>query len=260
MTSANEDESGKGWFSLSLARGLAVIRAFGPDTPQLSVSEVAAQTGISRAAARRILLTLHELGYAAMHGDRWLLRPSVLDLGYAWAGAQRLDRLVQPVIEDVASRTGQSASLANLHGMEIFFVARAAAPRRIAVRVAVGSRLPAHATALGKILLSALPIEEATARIGRAPLPRFTPATVCDPASLLREIAKARQDGYATVHGELDPEVASLAVAVGKVALNVSTHAATVARDELAPRFLPILREAAASLKRIVEVSPESWN
>lgn len=251
---ADDDRS---WFVMSLARGLDVIRAFRADAPSLTVSEVAARAGVSRAAARRLLLTLRELGYVGMHNDRWTLRPRVLDLGYAWISSRRVEELVQPHLDEVAERTGQSSSLGVLEGREIVFVARAPAPRRMSVRVSVGSHLAAHATAIGKVLLAALPEAELRQRLLEAPLQRFTGATVTDAETLEAELAVVRDAGFATVHGELDAEVASIAVPVrgqrGEViaALNVSTHTSMVSREDLPARFRSMLEQTARSLRLV---------
>lgn len=252
---AGMSDDDRSWFVLSLARGLDVIRAFRADASSLSVSEVAARAGVSRAAARRLLMTLRELGYVGMRDDRWTLRPRVLELGYAWISSRRVEELVQPYLDEVAERTGQSSSLGVLEGREIVFVARAPAPRRMSVRVSVGSHLAAHATAIGKVLLAALPEEELARLLDEAPLRGFTPATITGSAALRREIAAVREAGFATAHGELDPEVASIAVPVrgprGEVlaAINVSTHASAATREELPARFRPLLEETARSLR-----------
>lgn len=142
---------------LSLARRLVVIRAFQADAKVLTVSGVAARAGISRAAARRLLMTLRELGYVGVRDDRWALRPRNLELGYAWVSSQRVEELVQPHLDTEAERTDQSSSLGILQGRNIVFVARAPAPRRMSVQVSVSSYLAAHATAIGKVMLAALP-------------------------------------------------------------------------------------------------------
>lgn len=245
----------RSWFVLSLARGLDVIRAFRADAPSLTVSEVAARACISRAAARRLLMTLRELGYVGTRDDRWTLRPRVLDLGYAWISSRRVEELVQPHLDEVAERTGQSSSLGVLEGREIVFVARAPAPRRMSVRVSVGSHLAAHATAIGKVLLAALPDSEIVRRLSGAPLEAFTRTTITDGGTLRGELAVIREAGFATAHVELDPEVASIAVPVrdqrGEViaAINVSTHTSTATREDLLARFRPLLEQTARAMR-----------
>lgn len=245
----------RSWFVLSLARGLDVIRAFRTDAKSLTVSEVAARAGISRAAARRLLMTLRELGYVGVRDDRWALQPRVLELGYAWISSQRVEELVQPHLDAVAERTGQSSSLGVLQGRSIVFVARAPAPRRMSVRVSVGSHLAAHATAIGKVMLAALPDDVLSRWLKEGPLEVFTSATIGSAEMLRVELAAVRAAGYATAHGELDPEVASIAVPVrdqrGEVvaAVNVSTHTSSVTREDLPARFQALLEEAARSLR-----------
>lgn len=245
----------RSWFVLSLARGLDVIRAFRTDAKGLTVSEVAARAGISRAATRRLLMTLRELGYVGARDERWTLQPKILELGYAWISSQRIEELVQPHLDAIAERTGQSCSLGILQGRSILFVARAPAPRRMSVRVSVGSHLAAHATAIGKVMLAALPDDVLGRWLEEGPLEGFTPATVGDAGPLRAELAVARAAGYATAHGELDPEVASIAVPVrdrrGEVvaAVNVSTHTSSVTREDLPTRFRALLEEAARSLR-----------
>ncbi len=243
----------------SFARGLAILCAFGPDRPKMTLSDAARVTGLQRSAARRFLLTLCDLGYA-VQTDRWFaLTPRVLELGYAYLGSLRFPELIEPYLTGLTRELGESSSAAVLDGTDIVYVARSAAPQRLmALSLGVGTRLPAHATSMGQALLATLSDDEVLARYGRAPLQGFTPATITDVGRLLERLATVRRDGFALNDQELEFGLRSVAVAVpGKgqrqaVALNVATNAARVSHDEVMRRILPAIREAAAQCARAV--------
>src|SRR5262245_50867166 len=140
----------------SIEKALVVIECFGPDTPSLSLSEVAVRAGITRARARRILLTLEQLGYVSLAGRRFSLRPRVLQLGYAYLSSQPLPQIVRPGMEQLGRELGEACSLAVLDDLEIVYVARYATPRIMTVTLTVGARLPAYCTSLGRALLAGL--------------------------------------------------------------------------------------------------------
>ncbi|MBP2436717.1 IclR family transcriptional regulator domain-containing protein [Microbacterium amylolyticum] len=234
-------------FVQSLARGLAVIRAFDANHTRLSLSEVAARTDIPRAAARRFLHTLEELGYVRQVARTFSLTPRVLELGHSYLSALSLPDVVHPHLERLSHRLGESASAAVLDGTDIVYVARVPMRRIMSVDITIGTRFPAHATSMGRVLLASLPDEERAEILDR-PLASLTERTIADPAALADELVRIRQQGFAIVDGELEEGVRSVAVPLrGRgerviAAMNVSTSAARVTRDELMDAFLPALR------------------
>ncbi|WP_233236308.1 IclR family transcriptional regulator [Bordetella sp. LUAb4] len=240
----------------SFARGLAVIRAFGPETPQMTLSEVAARTGLTRAGARRILLTLAHLGYVRMDDRRFTLTPRILDLGYSYLSATPLWNLALPYMETVAQATRESCSVAVLDGADIVYILRLAAHKVMSINLAVGSRLPAWVTSMGRVLLAGLSEAELDRLLADTPRAAYTGETVTDAGALKRVIAQVREQGYACVERELEPGLQSVAVPVidraGKViaAMNVSGHASRYTRDEMLAVFLPPLRAAAEQINQ----------
>ena len=242
-------------FLQSLARGLAVLTALGSRRDGLALTEVAQVTGLSRATARRSLITLTHLGYAAAGGGGFRLLPRVLELGYAALSALKLPELAQYHLARLTGRVHESASVAVLDGTDVRYLARVATARIMSIDIAVGTRFPAYATALGRVLLAALPPAERRAELGRLrlePLTRYTVGSVADLERLLDSVAA---DGWALVDQELAEGLRSLAVPVrdrrGRVvaAVNVSTHAGTGGAEQARERLLPPLLEAAAALE-----------
>lgn len=248
------------FFVEALARGLAVIRCFDEARERLTISEVARLTGLSRATARRSLLTLHALGYVATDGKQFWLTPKILSLGHAYLSSTPLPRLLQPVLEEVSAELHESCSASILDGEEIVYIARAATRRVISVGLGVGSRLPAYCTSMGRVLLAALEPEALEAYLAQTPLRPLTPHTLTDPARLRQELERVRQQGYALVDQELELGLRSVAVPVrnarGRVlaAMNVGVQAGRVSREELMERVLPVLRQAADSLVPLLGV------
>jgi IclR family pca regulon transcriptional regulator len=229
----------------SLARGLAVIRAFGPEHPQMTLSEVARATGLTRAATRRFLLTLAELGYVRNDGREFYLRPRVLELGYAYLSGLSLNEVAEPHLEDLVARTRESSSVAVLDGSDIVYVVRVPTKRIMAVAISVGTRFPAYATSMGRVLLAGLEGEDLDAYLAQVVMEPLTKRTVTD-TKKLREILKSvRTQGYAMTDQELEAGLRSAAVPIRDssksvvAAMNVSTHASRVTMDELRRNLLP---------------------
>jgi len=241
-------------FVQSLDRGLAVIRCFSSERPSLTLSEVAERTGLTRAAARRFLLTLQELGYVGSTGRQFSLRPRVLALGYAYLSSFSVAQIAQPHLEDLAEELHESCSVSVLDGDDIVYVARASANRIMTIALTVGTRLPPYPTSMGRVLLAWLPPEEIDAILGRTPLRKLTERTVTDPGELRQILAKVRAQGWAAVDQELEAGVRSVAVPIrdssGKVvaAINASAHAARVPMRTLETQFLPRLLDAAQQI------------
>ncbi|HTT54844.1 MAG TPA: IclR family transcriptional regulator C-terminal domain-containing protein [Streptosporangiaceae bacterium] len=241
-------------FVQSLDRGLAVIRCFSSERPSLTLSEVAERTGLTRAAARRFLLTLQELGYVGSSGRQFSLRPRVLALGYAYLSSFSVAQIAQPHLEDLAEELHESCSVSVLDGEDIVYVARASANRIMTIALTVGTRLPPYPTSMGRVLLAGLPGEELDAILGRTTLRQLTEHTVTDPAELREILAKVRAQGWAAVDQELEAGVRSIAVPIrdssGRVvaAINASAHASRVPMRTLERQFLPRLLDAAAQI------------
>jgi IclR family transcriptional regulator, pca regulon regulatory protein len=241
-------------FVQSLDRGLAVIRCFSSEHPSLTLSEVAERTGLTRAAARRFLLTLQELGYVGSSGRQFSLRPRVLALGYAYLSSFSVAQIAQPHLEDLAEELHESCSVSVLDGDDLVYVARASANRIMTIALTVGTRLPPYPTSMGRVLLAHLPAGELEAYLSRAELRKLTERTVVDPAELRAILVTVRSQGWAAVDQELEAGVRSIAVPIqdssGKVvaAINASAHAARVPMRRLEKEFLPRLLDSARQI------------
>ncbi len=246
-------------FVAGLQKGLAVMECFDDEHERLTIAEIARMTGLSRAAVRRCLLTLQALGYAGLDGKFFTLKPRILKLGYAYLSSTALPQLLQPFLEEVSEATHESCSASLLDGEEIVYIARAATKRIMSVGLSVGSRLPAFCTSMGRVLLAALPPDEARARLAGAERRRLTPLTRTAVEELLAILDKVRGAGYAINDQELEMGLASIAVpvvnAAGRTvaAINLGAQAARVTAGELAERFLPRLLNAQASLRPLIK-------
>jgi IclR family pca regulon transcriptional regulator len=242
-------------FVQSLDRGLAVIRAFGPDRERLSLSEVARATGLTRAAARRFLLTLVKLGYVRNDGREFSLRPRVLELGYAYLSGLALPEVAAPHMEELVAKLHESSSISVLDGHHIVYVVRVPTKRIMTVAISVGTRFPAFATSMGRVLLAALPDDELDRYLAEATLERFTARTVTDPDRLRAIVGEAARQGYAIVDQELEEGLRAVAAPirgaadVGTAAINVSAHASRVSMAALRSEILPVLLETAAQIE-----------
>lgn len=236
-------------FVASFARGLEVLRAFDAAHPTRSVREVAVATGLHRAAARRLLLTLVELGYATAEDGRFRLTARVLDLGYAYLSALSLPERAAPHLVALSAQVGESASMSVLDGGDIVYVGRAPARTILALSITVGTRLPAATTSMGRVLLAGL----APAQLDALGLPDRVPAGGA--ADLRTVLAQVRDQGHCLVDGELDPALRSVAVPVRDrtssvvAAVNVSTTRSRESPQETLARVLPALRECARRIE-----------
>lgn len=254
MSGDGADAEASGDFVQSLARGLAVIRAFDGEHPELSLSDVARRCGIPRAAARRFLRTLETLGYVASDGRVFALTPRILELGFSYLSALSLPEIVQPHLERLSREVDESVSAAVLDGTDIVYVARVPTRRIMSVRITIGTRFPAYATSMGRVLLAALPEAERDAVLAASTLSPLTPRTLADAGALRDELDAVREQGWALVDGELEPGLRSVAVPLhgrdGRVAaaVNVSTSATRDSVDHIVDAYLPRLRETAAAI------------
>jgi IclR family transcriptional regulator, pca regulon regulatory protein len=243
-------------FMTSLARGLAVIRAFTQQPRRLTIAQLSQRTAIPRAAVRRCLYTLAALGYVASD-DRhsYALRPNILALGHAFLSSTPLVYAVQPLLDQISSAVHESSSLAVLEGDEILYLARSSTSTRLlSIDLGIGSRLPAYCTSIGRVLLAGLPTAELQTYLARARLDKLTAKTVSTPDALKDILQSVRREGYCLVDQELEVGLRSIAVPVvdregrSVAAINVGTQASRVPVAEMAARFLPPLRAAAHEL------------
>lgn len=231
----------------SLARGLAVIKAFDADNPRLTLSDVARATGLTRATARRFLLTLTELGYVRTDGSHFWLTPRVLELGYSYLSALSLPEVARPHLEALAGRVHESTSVSVLDGDDVVYVARVPVNRIMTVTITLGTRFPAYATSMGRVLLAGLPDRDLDGYLARAEFAPITGNTVRTVAQLRAELAEVRRNGYCIVDQELEEGLRSLAAPIrdasGAVvaAVNISTHAARYPLDTLRDTLIPAL-------------------
>lgn len=235
----------------SLERGLAVMQVFSGERPRLTLSEVARETGLTRATARRVLLTLEQLGYARSDDRKFELTPKVLDIGYAYLSSLDLAEIAEADMERLVEHTQESCSAAVLDGSEIVYVARMPTKRIMAISLGLGSRLPAFCTSMGRALLADLHDEDVRHLLKGIELPKLTPHTITDLEELCGELATVRTQGWALVDQELELGLRSVAVPLrnsrGKAiaALNVSSHTLRVDFETLRGDFLPALLETA---------------
>ena len=242
-------------FVQSLERGLAVIRAFDRAHPELTLSEVAAATGVTRAAARRFLLTLVELGYVRSDGRFFSLTPRVLELGYAYLSSQSLPEVAEPHLEALVAEVNESSSVSVLDGGDVVYVARVPTSRIMTVAISVGTRFPAYATSMGRVLLAGLPDEDLATYIATLRLERLTARTVASAAGLRAELTRVRAQGWAIVDQELEEGLRAVAAPIrdraGRTvaAINVSAHASRTPLDAVRRKLLPPLLATAARIE-----------
>jgi len=243
-------------FVQSLERGLSVLRVFGADAPALTLADVARRADLTRATARRILHTLHALGYVATDGKTFELTPKVLDLGYAYLSSMHLGDIAQPTMEALSEHVHESVSLAMLEGDDIVYVARVPTKRIMTISLGLGSRLPAHCTSMGRVLLADLAPAELDSYLLRAPLTARTERTVTDAGALRAALADVRAKGWALLDQELEDGVRSVAAPVrdrsgrAVAALNIGTQAARVTLQQLRADLVPALLDAAGTISR----------
>ncbi len=254
------DDSSRSDFVRALAKGLAVIEAFDARSPSMTLSDVARKTALSRGTARRLLLTLVELGYVGFDGKLFGLRPRALNLGFAYLHSQNLWQLGQPYMVELVERVHESCSVAVLDGIDIVYVARVPTAARImSINLGIGTRLPAFATSMGRVLLADLPQDQVERLLEQAsPLSKYTAKTVTEPPALLREIDAVRRQGWAMVDQELETGLRSIAAPIvdgsGRsiAALNIGTHASRWPIQKLTQEVVPLLKQTAAAISGLL--------
>lgn len=238
----------------SLARGLSILKAFDADHIQMTLSQIAARTELSRATARRFLLTLHHLGYVSMDGRNFQLTAKVLDLGFGYLSSLSLPEIAQPHLELLASKVHESASASVLDGTDIVYVARVPISRIMSIRINIGTRMPAHATSMGRVLLSGLTSTELANYVSAIEMPRYTPTTITTKSALMKEVAKVKLNGYSIVDRELEYGLRSIAVPIlsssKKVvaAINVATASQSNTLESLKKNILVELKATALKI------------
>jgi IclR family pca regulon transcriptional regulator len=241
-------------FIEALARGLDVIRAFQPRQPVMSLAAVAGAAGLARPTARRMLLTLEELGYVRAVPGGFELTPRVLELGMSYVLSRSLWDVARPHLESLVARTHESSSIAQLDGADIVYVARVAVPKIITLAVTIGTRFPAMQTSLGKVLLAALPPDQAEHVLAEPSRSGITPRWQPDPAQRAAELRAVRARGWSLTDEQLAPGIRSVAAPLrdgtGQViaAMNVTVHAAETPVERLTGEYLPLLLQTAGAI------------
>jgi IclR family pca regulon transcriptional regulator len=244
-------------FMTTLAKGLAVLGSFGAGRASMTLSEAAAATNLSRATARRVLRTLAELGYVTQNGRAFSPAPRILELGFAYLSTQSWIDRAQPLMKELSYALRESCSAAILQGHEIVYVARMPAPHRLmSTTIAVGTRLPAFYTSLGRIQLGFLDEADLREQLNATAAVAYTPRTLTDPEALLARIASDHAQGYSIVDEELERGLRAVAVpivtrtGVNVGAINLSAHSSRTTRNELRDRFLPRLSAVAREISQ----------
>ena len=246
----------------AFARGLEVLRLFGHEAERVSVSSAAARTGLSRAAARRFLLTLNELGYVTMTDEWFELRPKVLELGYSYVSTWRTPELVTPYLREGVKVMNENVSFGVLDGQETVYVARVEARRLVqSLVITIGSRVPAVLSAMGRVLLAHQPPDMLDAILDRGPLPRMTSESVTDPKQLRHILDQVRAQDWSLVAEEFEIGVTSIAVPIrgagGEVVAAITMGAPTtrVSNADMTAKFLPELQRVGAKISHAVAMS-----
>jgi IclR family pca regulon transcriptional regulator len=235
----------------AFARGLSVIRAFDAEHRMLSLAEVAEAAGISRASARRLLATLVHLGYVHADGRTFRLTPKVMQLGYAYLSGQTLTEIVEHYVVDVAEKTGESCSVCVLDDTDVVYIGRASTKKIMSINLSIGTRLPAWATANGRVLLGGLDERELEERLARSEIVGHTANTSTKVEDLIKAVRKAQRDGYAFTSQELEAGLTAVAVPLmdksGRIvaAMNVAGHVHRNSREKMLTENLPVLQFAA---------------
>ena len=245
-----------------LARGIAILESFDAGHPEMTLSDVARRCGLSPAAARRGLLTLAALGYVGQRDKRFFLRPKVMTLGSTFYFSARIGELLQPELRYLVETFGDAASIGTLDGPEVIYIASVSVQRARRAAAVIGARYPAHATSIGRVLLAGLPQAEFDAYLAETELEKLTSKTLADSCALNEEIARVREEGYATTVDQLDYGITALAVPIrgrgGRwiAALNTSGYTGMVTPEALVAQRLPELRATARRIGATIAATP----
>lgn len=253
-----DDERGNTDFIESLDRGLRVFELFGAQSRPMTLSDVAKAADLPRATARRILFTLEHRGYVASDGKLFALTPQVLALAGSYMTSNQVVTILQPVLDQISSAAQEISSLAVLQGHDVIFVARASPARVFSAGIDLGYRLPAYCSSVGRAMLGKYANEDLTDVLDTMTLTAMTPFTVTDKESLKAAIITDREKGYSLVDREAEPGFRSISVPVRRyddvivAAINMGAHVDRVSTGEMIDRFLPLLRDAAATVKPLL--------
>lgn len=255
------ERNGNREFITALARGLAVLQAFDRDHPELTLSEVARLTKLSAGTARRCLITLQAIGYVGANGKRFFLLPNVVSIGAAYLDAARVEEMILPHLRELVATTGESSSLGVLDGEHVLHLANYSAKRLIRLTAGVGTRYPAYATSLGRVLLASLPSAQLDDFLVKAKFARLTAKTVTDGAKLRRILKTVDKQGFAKVEDELEEGLSSVAVPVRisgttVAAINSSTFFRTDESARATAARLAALRQASTAIARAISRVP----
>ncbi len=245
-----------------LARGIAILESFDAAHPEMTLSDVARRCGMSPAATRRGLLTLCALGYVGQREKRFHLKPKIMTLGSTFYFSARIGEALQPELRHLVETFGDAASIGTLDGRDVIYVASVSVQRARRAAAVIGARYPAHATSIGRVLLAGLPPERLKAYLAGDPFEKLTSKTLDDPSALADEIARVRQEGYATTVDQLDYGITALAVPIragdGRwiAALNTSGYTGIVTPEALVAERLPELRATASRIGAAIAATP----
>ncbi|MCW8885881.1 MAG: helix-turn-helix domain-containing protein [Cellvibrionaceae bacterium] len=244
-------------FLSTFARGLEVIKSFDTESPSMTLTDLAKKNGLSRASARRFLLTLQKLGYVSNEDKHFRLTAKILDLGYSYLSSLNFTETITPIMERVAHQLGESCSATVLDGQDVVYIARI--PRRglIPINLQIGARLPAYATSPGRVLLSALPGDQLERTLVETNFQKLTPNTMTL-EELRVEIEKVQQQGYAIVDQELELGMRAVAVPIYdrrhqvRFAMNVSSHVSSFTLDQIKEEFVPAMLQASSDMSEVL--------
>lgn len=252
-------------FVSALARGIEVLRLFSKEQPQLSTSEVSEKTGLSRAAARRFLLTLVELGYLRADQDFFVPMPKLLELGYSYLSTWSMTEVVHPYLQNVVSQLRENCSMGVLDDGNVVYLARAEARRIVqSITISIGTRVPATVSAMGRVLLAWLPPEQLDTMISDNFLRPMTSRTVTDPVLFRERLTSIKAAGYALVEGEFEEGLISIAVPIltedgrAVAAINVGTPTTRASAEQMVSDYLPVLQKAAQDISRAFSIRPRA--
>jgi IclR family pca regulon transcriptional regulator len=246
----------------SFARGLSVICAFSGDMPRMTLSEVAARSSLTRAGARRILLTLQALDYVGCDGRQFYLRPKILDLGYSFLSTTPLWNVAEPFMEEVVNQVHESCSASVLDGTEIVYILRVPTKKIMTINLSIGSRLPAWCTSMGRVLLGDLSPEMLDGVLGQSRMEQIASRTITDRKKLVQIIRDDHRKGWSLVNQELEDGLISISVPLhdrsGRViaAMNVSGHSSRTSPTEMTRVVLPVLKRAAEKIDAALKLRP----
>ena len=242
----------------SLAKGLKVLAAFNADADQMTVADVARVTDMTRAGARRLLLTLHALGYVKSNGKTYSLTPKVLELGFSYLSSQSWLSIASPMLEQLRDELDESVSVTVLEHTEVVYVARFQVDRVMTMSMDIGARKPAFCTAMGRVLLGVLPENQATAILAASDIRQYTDQTVTDIAAIMQSIRQAQSDGFALINRELENSLVAISVPLKNyhgetlAAVNVCGHPSSLSIEDLQSRCLHALQNTSRRISQML--------